>query len=201
MSLDNVEKVMRGKRILIIEDDDFLARKLAELLKQFTLEETIIAHSVEAAKNLLEGKTVDFDLAVVDVMLPDTEQDYKEIQEFREKMEQLAYEIKKIEQASDHSGARERLSQARYQRSLFHERIFDRVKEEGGIELVQTWVENRSKTTNKLFPVLFLSALGNQNVISKVERIEGLLEKWIVKPVEEGVLLTECSNLLIGHTK
>jgi DNA-binding NtrC family response regulator len=188
----HIKDMLSGCRVLIVEDDASLASRVAALLKDYTCVEPVIAYSIQEANEAVAGNIEEFGLATVDILLPLTDEDFKEIQEHEKTLEHVR---KAIEKASTHptdEDTRRKLFDARYERSQALRRIESLIDREGGINLVAGWREH-----HKLFPVLFLTAIGNDAMVRQGFSAAKENADWVVKPVSSDLILEKCANLLL----
>ncbi len=179
-----------NRKVLIVEDDASLAEKIAQLLNTFTGIMPTISHSVQQALDDEAKSQCIFDLAIVDVMLPEDESAYSLICNHDKRL----HEIHSIIDETTHLGsdiARERLFKARYERSQILAYIDHLINPLGGIELVIQW-----RKGNKHFPILYLTAVSDDTVRNTGQSIPGDHSQWLVKPVSSDEIIAKCCLLL-----
>jgi DNA-binding response OmpR family regulator len=197
MSLETkkIKEALCNCHILVVEDDAPLASRIVRLFTDFTVPPEI-AHSMEQARRIIADGQGNFGLAIMDVMLPPSDEDFKEIREHEKTLERVR---KEVEEAGTHpvdDNAKRRLFDARYNRAQALRQIESLIDPEGGIKLVEEW-----RSSNQLFPILFLTAVGNDKMVKRGRSAAGEYSDWAVKPVPSILILEKCVNLLLKSQK
>src|SRR5512136_934307 len=86
LDLEHAKKVLYNCLVLIVDDDNDLAIRIASLFQEFTSRTPVVAHSIEGAMNKVIENDGQFGLAIVDLMLPLTEKDFKIIESLGKKL-------------------------------------------------------------------------------------------------------------------
>jgi DNA-binding response OmpR family regulator len=192
LATKRIKEVLCNCYVLIVEDDAPLASRIARLFEGFTITRPVVAHSMEQARKIVADSQDSFGLAIVDVMLPPTDEDFKEIQEHEKTLERVR---KAIEEAGTHpsdDNVKRALFDARYERAQALRQIESLIDREGGIELVEEW--HRS---HQLVPILFLTAVAKDKIVRRGRLVAGECSDWVVKPVPSYLILEKCVNLLL----
>ena len=183
---------LKNCNVLIVEDEKYLAEVLSKRFYQFTSVQPIIAHYMDEANKYVLEEEIEFHLAIVDTMLPKSEGSYKSV---NEKKTELLNVRKKINSAREHSldnKLEAELEKYRYQRLKIIKSINALIEPEGGIDIIEEW-----RNQQKKFPILFLTAIGKEDIAMKGKRIAGEKSSvWIVKPVNSNYMLKKCEELL-----
>ena len=187
---------LKGRSILIIEDDDDLAGDLTRVFEQTTGVAPGVARWMDAALEQLNGPR-GFDLVVTDVMLPESRGDYEEIQSLEEQLKELTATIAAVRLEDAGQSGQSQLRSLRAQRAIMLERIDQLTHGEGGIEVIERW---RAATGRPDFPwpMLFLTAVGSGEARSRGAAAAGPACRWLVKPVSTLILLRALADLLSG---
>jgi DNA-binding response OmpR family regulator len=194
MTIDEkqVKNALEKCRILIVEDDRELANNLFELIKSFTQPEPLVVHTMETAlKQVLKiNKSIDFDLVILDVMLPRTEEQLKKIEQFQMELEELRNIIRALKSKTEGLPQSE-MEAARAKRARIQWQIDELVVPDGGIQLVKDW-----HNAGIQFPILFLTAVGDPEKINRGKASAGKCCEWIIKPAPDEEILAKCLTLL-----
>jgi DNA-binding response OmpR family regulator len=182
--------IMSDRMILIVEDDTLLAKSIAQLLSAFTITSPIISHSVQQALDEVAKPECTFDLAIVDIMLPEDEAAYALICDREKRLQEIGSIIDETAHLAPEI-TREKLFKARYERSQILAYISHLINPNGGIELVTQWREG-----NKHFPILYLTAVSNETVVKTALSLPGGHFQWLVKPVSSDEIIEKCCSLL-----
>ena len=188
-------KALKGKRILVVEDDATLAKRIAELFKDFTCEDAVVLHSMDAAKTAVQENNAPFHLVVMDVMLPANERNYKAICEHEKKLDELTQRIMQINSAPATSEENFELTEARQRRAQVLSAIQKLIVKNGGIQLVNIWRTNGPENL-RLVPILFLTAIGNEKDVADGLKAAGGIGSWLVKPVASEEIIERSIRLL-----
>jgi DNA-binding response OmpR family regulator len=193
MAIDEnrVKSALDKYRILIVEDDRELAENLFFLIKLVIFkQEPVVVHTMEAAVREVANEAVGFGLVILDVMLPETEEHLKKIEQFQMMLDELRNLIKSLKYKTDELSQSE-IEAARDKRARCQRQIDDLVVQVGGIQLVEEWRKNKRD-----FPVLFLTAVGDKDIVERGRRIAGDDSDWITKPSTNELILEKCANLI-----
>jgi DNA-binding response OmpR family regulator len=196
LTIEQIRRALSGCRILIVEDDRWLADRIAMLFAEYADTEPKVAESVEAARTVVPDVLESFDLAVIDVMLPKTSDDLKIIREHQETLDSLRREIAEIGAVPADKQAEIKLADARYRRSQALAEINNLIDTEGGIALVEAW-RNVSKGHVLVLPVLYLAAVSKEATVRRgLEAAK--YSDWLIKPVPSELILEKGVSLLLG---
>jgi DNA-binding response OmpR family regulator len=191
--------VFCGKKLLLVEDDrTFREGRLVKHYCDAGVREKDIAWkncAEEALEELLKSCAT-YDLIVIDIMLPQTKEDVKMIEEINADLRRLRDITRKEGQVDKNDKEAISALHAAYERrpvllSLIQSLISDRE----GLEVLKKWKAacNRSEHYP---PFLFMTCVGNQAVIDEgMSLVEGHGE-WMVKPVTVEDLLHTSARLI-----
>jgi response regulator of citrate/malate metabolism len=196
MSLDTqqAKNVLKNCRVLIAEDEDPLARRIARLIKDYSQFDPVITHYMEEARQIMANEKQGFDLVILDIMLPTSEEDVQDIQILKEKLQEklgvLSEAIALSNQQPENKDAKIAVSEARDAQALILKQIDRLIDREGGIQLVKEW-----RAANCTFPILFLTA-GSEAIVQRGLLAAGENSDAVVKPAPSEVIQEKCINLL-----
>jgi DNA-binding response OmpR family regulator len=191
LDLQQVNNVLNNLHVLIIEDDKDLASRISRLIKEFTLQPLKIAHSMEMARKIVTVDQEGFELVIMDVMLPNTDQDFEDIRVFQKKLLLLRKEIKAANALPDEVAKQTTLAAVRDERAHVQKRIESLIISDAGIRLVEEWY-----AAGIQFPILFLTAVGGEDQMKRARAITGAHSSWVIKPVPNEEILEKCIELL-----
>lgn len=191
-----MNSVLSECNVLIVEDDSNLAERLKNYFKVITgILPTIVDNMKDAIEIVLNDKNI-FNLAIVDIMLPMDKDTYKKRKEFVNELEKVRNEIGKIDIFSSIDSEQKKLTELRIKRSEIQKWVEVYIIEEGGIEIVKKWREYE-----KEFPVLYLTAVGNNALVNEVLSIARCYAEWLVKPVSSDVIKSRAESLIVDFKK
>jgi CheY-like chemotaxis protein len=186
--------VLFGKHVLIVEDDNKLAEKISQLFRELTKNEPVVVHCIEDAKGEIAKSGNRFDLAVVDIMLPQSREDFRDIQKHEKKLADARATVDRIGEEPNDSEQRE-LLEARLQRQEALRRIFDLIDREGGISLIRECRDSQSECPFNA-AVLYLTAVGNEPARQRGAEAADNRCEWLVKPVPSELIVRKSIALL-----
>jgi FixJ family two-component response regulator len=189
--LQQLSDVLGNLQVLIVEDDVKLATQLAGLIKEFAHREPVLVHTMEAARKMVAEEKERFGLLIMDVMLPESNQDFDDIGKFKKKLIILRKKIKEASTRPADQLSQEILENARRDRAHIQRRIEELIQDAGGIHLVEEWHKAGIQ-----FPILFLTAVGAQEMIDWGKAAAGKYCEWITKPAPDEEILAKCKMLL-----
>lgn len=193
---NEIEAVLRGRRVLIVEDDVGLAGRIARLFKEHAGTDPAECRSIKGALDCLAEETAGFDLAVIDAMLPRTEEALADIQDLRETVRKTTGILAESEFSEPEDDAkREKYLDAQLRRSQALKRMYELIDEHGGITLIERWVEQHEGRPWTL-PTLFLTAVSLTGGLHDRLARCGVRYDWLVKPVSSEQILSKCAALL-----
>jgi DNA-binding response OmpR family regulator len=189
----SLEQVFADKRILIVEDDDAISSELAELFFSLTKVKPVVASWIGQADSVVCQAVPPFNLAVLDVMLPLGKADYNKILENKKALAQIREELQALYSLSaEQSG--EQIKEKRAQRGQILDESSRYIRDRGGIDLARKWREDAPELV--LFPILFLTCVGDKKSVDDGLHLNGGHTDWIVKPALTEVILDKCRRLL-----
>ncbi len=193
MSIDSqqVKETLNQRRVLIVEDDRELANRIASLIEGFTEAKPVVVHTMETARKKVRGAKDRFDLALLDIMLPRTEEHFGKIGVLEERLETLRIVIKGANSRQKDDSMWEALVDARDERAYVQRQIEELIVLDGGIQLADEWRDDGLQ-----FPILFLTAIGAVETSQLGLKCAGNRSAWIVKPAPSDRILDECVALL-----
>jgi DNA-binding response OmpR family regulator len=186
-------RIIYGKNITIVEDDENLRRHLVSIFSEYSNKSITEYFSIETAMREIIRDAAKIDLLILDVMLPKNDNDHHDLQEIIEEIHSTQKEIRKIlsEQSSEEN--EEAIARLRYDRVGYKNGIESLIDMNGGISLATDLRDN-----GFMKPIMILSALSRMDVQEKVIEQLGKNSDWVVKPVTSSLLLQKCVNLLAG---
>jgi CheY-like chemotaxis protein len=190
-----IQRSMQGCKVLIVEDDIHLAGEIVDLLTPLTECTPIVSHSMEAALRQLES-VPEFDLVILDVMLPRSESEFDKILSIEERVREFRKEISLLERRERDPEAIERLKGIRYERAIALKTIDDLIDSRGGISLIEEWKRSHLNS-NWSFPTVFLTAISRDQERQRGRQAAGDHSEWLVKPVSSETLCEACAGLLL----
>lgn len=202
---DNViQKHLKKRRILIVEDDPDLAPRLERSFRTWGVEDVVIRRCVtgktQGAIDLLE-KDSNFDLICLDMMLPFTELKLNRCDDLQKQWDDLqAKIIESSEQGKKLAKLRDDLEDL----STQMDGLIDRV---AGLRMVHALLDLQANThfselEDAVFPIpiLFLTAR-QQEAVSEEAKLpipNGCF--WLTKPVRERHLMETAARLICSTT-
>ncbi|MHC4497731.1 MAG: response regulator transcription factor [Planctomycetota bacterium] len=198
---EEVKEILAGRRVLIVEDDEGLTERLGKEFKRFGADEVAIRFTVEGGLKELKEKGSEYDLIVVDAMLPASEESFQRIKGYRGELKECLNVLKEEDSADPGDEEfRKELAKARERWQPLNRAIASLIRKEGGIEMVRQWLEPLKGKRHP--PILYLTAIGNPDV-----KQEGLLAAgerhvdWLTKPVTVETLLDRTEELIAANEK
>jgi DNA-binding response OmpR family regulator len=191
LELRQMKEMRTDQLVLIVEDDGDLANRMKTLIYEFVSKEPLVVHTMEKAIVIVKEKRESLRLVILDLNLPETEEDYRMIKEFEKEKDTLIEKIDMINARSEGEDKRLALREARDDRSRKQQEIAALILHYGGIQLVEEW-----RRSGASFPILLLTAVGNDGDLAKVLQKEGSNAARIVKPATSEEILEGCLKLL-----
>lgn len=201
LDMEKISEVLKGTKVLIVDDDEHLPQRLVNEFKRYGSESNV-KHTVEEGLAELNDNGSEYDLIVIDVMLPKNEEDYKKIESYREELEECFRIIKDEDSADpDDEEFKRKWERARGLRPHLHKRITSLIRKKGGIEIIKEWLEQLK--SEKAPPILYLTAIGDEAIMAEgIEATGAVNSIWLVKPVTvEKLLNTSAKLILAGKEK
>jgi len=194
-SKGNTKRFRYGGLVLVLEDDEGIAKNISQLFETKWRCTTEIAESKEKAEELVNDPKKKFKLGIIDTMVPGTECDLREIRNLEKQLKEVETVIMKVHNAKDDDAAkREQLPGARHRRSVILDQISKLIDRKGGIKFVRT-LRGTGRSKNRNIPVLYLTALGNDEIVSEGLEASGVKSGWLRKPAPGEVILARAKEL------
>jgi len=200
---EEVRERLVNRRVLIIEDDESLSKRLVNEFKRYRAE-VLVKYYVDSGLEELKKNGSNYQLIVVDVMLPQTKEEFQQIQRCRKEVDECVKILMQEDEAPpDDDEFGKRLEKAREQRKSLLNKIASLIRKLGGIEMVKDWLnwltKNQDDEDEKIErpPILYLTAVGNEDAIDEGKKAaEDKDVEWLVKPVT-GLRLLHAAGELI----
>lgn len=191
--MNNSLEILKGKNILIVEDEDFIADKIKKLLEGYTETTILLANCIESALKKIQGHSI-FDIILVDVMIPETKSNVEKVKEYEKRLDGLRKDFEHLNSLDKTTEVQNSLYKKRIERSEVLKGIESLIDEEGGIHLIERIkAENKDKIPKSC---IFLSAIGNETKIKSGLNVAGENSKWLIKPIPNAIILETCCNVL-----
>lgn len=196
---EEVRKILEGKAVLIIEDDVGLSKRLKQ---EFNLYGGVvdIRHYIDSGIEELRRNGLHYNLVIIDVMLPQTESEFNQIQECRKEVENYDQVlIREDEVDPTNEKFKKELEDARRKREFLLKQMSSLINNHGGIEMIQNWIigglaegERHNRPA-----ILYLTAVGNEESCNEGRKAaEDKNVEWLVKPVTSHKLMNTAAELL-----
>lgn len=186
-----------GISILIVDDDITLTTKLKNELYQYNINKCTEIRSMEKANSELSEHGHEYELVILDIMLPETEKDYEnivnkndELKIYRETLLHAEETITDLKPEDD-----KKLALARERRPIILQEIQDLIEMKGGLKILKEWFNEYPDVPKP--PIIIFSAFGDKELqdeamhIAKWKNIE-----WLVKPVLPRKIVTTIQKML-----
>lgn len=190
-----INEILSNCYVLILEDDKELSDRIKNLIGKYTQDSPIIAHSVEEARKIVSKFNRKIDLVILDIMLPEVNSQYIKILELEESLKKINETINNVIN-EDSEEAKKILFTSRYERSLVIQDFEELINNSAGVNLVDEWRKDKQQ-----FPILFLTAVGDNGTVENALSIAGENSSWIIKPSNSQLILKKCIDLLIKWKK
>lgn len=199
MASDPVSRhdILKGCTILIVEDDKKLSKRIAQIFLEHTETAPIIVDNQSDAQKCIIASHNQIALAVMDIMLPVTIQSVRQIRKLEKTIEQAKATINKQGNIKGIDNLHPELSDARIIRSQALKQINQLIDLEGGINLLER-LRIQLNGSGICFPILFLTSIGNDQLIRRGTVLTGDKSDWIIKPAPSELILEKSLNLI--HT-
>lgn len=207
------EKAIRDRlkncRILIIEDDQDLAPRLADLYASWGIKKTNMTHRrcVRGHKygglDLLCAKPDSFDLICVDIMLPWDERNLKKCDDLQQQWNKLQAKVSSLRDRGLVSGTE--MGKLRSDLSTIARNMRKTINREAGVKMIIEWCTKMKKKLSETWTpsaaILFLTARQESSLPTENKKIQEFLGehsrvKWITKPALELQVVTGAAELL-----
>jgi CheY-like chemotaxis protein len=179
------------KRILIVEDDTFIAQQIKESLMKhgYTIS---MANNVEDAIEQIKKNDV-FDIVIIDLMLPNSNNDFLEIEKNERKLVGISKDLDNLYSKVNDIEIENAILDKRIKRASILKVIDRLIYKEAGINIVQKI--NTDLKDKKPRSFIFLTAIGDDNIVKKGLSEAGEKTPWLVKPVTIDTILDACNNI------
>jgi len=173
---------MSKKKILLIEDDDLLCKQIRRLLERNNFE-VIIAQHMNAAREIFQEPEHEFDLIIVDVMLPENDCSLKLIGKLEDEINDLRQKdvLDKI--------------------NALTLEMMNNLNTRGGIDLINELRNQTVGPKNMLkIPIIYLTARGAINLIKEGgSMVQTGKVEWLEKPVRSGNIIIQKIEALLQN--
>ncbi len=185
---------LKGWRVLIVEDDEELAARMRGLVEERTKVPPVVVHSMQEANEAMRGsRDESFGLVIMDVMLPETEKDFANIQSQMRIIDEARSTIRRLGPNPNDSTSQTALAKARHKRAAALSVIDELIVKDGGIRLVEKWF---AKSANASLAVLYLTAVGNEAETRRGIDLAPHRSAWLTKPTSSEEILRKMTELL-----
>jgi len=188
------QRALEGRRILLLEDDIDLNKRLASAFKYAGASEVVIRRSAESGLERMKLEGGEYDLIVIDAMLPKTEGDVESIDALDRDLitirETLQREESRFE--SQRTKSSELLETYMRRRAILTEREM-LIQDRGGLDMVENWMKKAPKPQVSP-PILFLTAVGSREAVERGRKLLGPFGEWLVKPVTTDTIIKVASQ-------
>lgn len=185
--------ILRGKQILIIEDEEFIGGKIKKLLERYTENTILLSNCIERTLELIKEYEF-FDMLLVDVMIPETKFDVKMVREYEERLNNLRKDFELLNSSESSDSVQNQIHKKRIERSEVLKGIADLIDEDGGIRLIETIkIEYKNKMPKS---VIFLTAVGDESKIRRGIEAAGVNSRWLIKPIPNSILIETCCEII-----
>lgn len=181
------------KNILIVDDDDYFAIRLAELLSTHGVNQLHTAGSIEQALRLMKESKLHFDLILLDMIIPETNENLEAVRAGETQLKEITSILTSAESLENLDA--EKINEIREMRSKVLAEEDGLVLDDGGLLFLERLQQSRSKKV-KLPPVLFLTAVANIDVKNRARKLVGEDLHWLVKPVIYEEILNEVTKII-----
>ncbi len=188
-----MSNTLESKSILLVEDNDLHNSGLADILISLDVQTTSCYTMEEARGFIIENK---HDLAILDVMLPASKEDLKKLNELMIEFKELKKKIKEAMLVEDNN-ALVLLESAHIDMEMKLGALID---DEGGIKIAKVIRENNKINGLRPTPILFLTAVGDEEIMDKALEEISTNREWMVKPAEVQAIIDTCEKLIANNT-
>jgi len=198
MNADELRHVLSGKRILFVEDDEWLSESVTEALREKGARQVIVKHTIESGLQAMLDSNGAYDILITGMMMPESEKDYVTISAYRREREKYLAEM--LEAESPDAQKTYESTELRSAVYRVDHVIYSLMRPEGGIELIEKVIAEQGSPP--AIPILFFSARSNPAVISKALIIAGKGNSdWLDKPATFESLALAAAELMSGRRK
>jgi len=193
---NKLKEKLAGRNIIIIEDDESLPKRLIKEFKRCGAKVTVKT-TVDSGLAELNEHGSDYDLAIVDAMLPQSENAYSEIKKLKDGLREIQTTIENNDAGADAGDkkAEEEIAHAQEKRRRISAEIELLICKDGGIQMVKEWVKWLAGEDR--CPILYFTALGDADL--KTEGFEAAGNshvEWLTKPVTVDNILNKAGELI-----
>ena len=198
---DEIRDRLKARRILVIEDDPDLAPRIERLFQMYGAAKVVIKRCVvgpnEGGLDALCKRGGEFDLVVVDIMLPWDEDALKRCDGLQKEWNALQKEAAELRHKKD---AQRRLASLRKELQWLSEAPRKEIDDKAGVKLIKQWREALKDSSvgdaRPEPPILFLTARQPESFAQEELQQIMVSARWITKPVLELQVLTAAAELL-----
>ncbi|MCK4517603.1 response regulator [Candidatus Babeliales bacterium] len=185
------KRLFGDKRILIVDDDISLANRIKRVLRNHGATDCNVelAHCIDTALDRLKQE-VPFNLMILDMRMPETEEDLKAVEEERQKLERVRAILRTEDEISKEDfEAIEKVKVAYETRALILSHIHSLLLADGGVEILKGISSNNIHVQAIVVLSAFLPESRRRNF--KNQTID-----WMMKPISEHRLISICAGHL-----
>jgi len=204
-----IRERLKGRRVLIIEDDKDLAPRLGDVFKSWGVKATDIRYrrcvrgSDHGALDFLCSEADSLDLICVDIMLPWDEEALKTCDNRQHKWNELQEKVTKLRDRGPI--ADQDVNDMRSKLSVLSGQIRATIDRKAGVKMIIEWCKEMRKRSGKDWTpraaILFLTARFEASLATEISEVKKYLSefpkvKWITKPALELQVVTAAAELL-----
>ncbi len=202
-----VRDILKERRILIVEDDSDLAKRLVRLFhRRYKTLKPVVKGCMNGAKegglDALRKDEPPYDLAIVDVRLPLSEKQLADNRGLEEEWSELQAQLMEYPGVGEEDDTPD-LEDLRAKIDAVHRAMRNNIDDWAGINMVKEWVKEMKKEEKKKSDnewrqrtgILYLTARSDQEAQEAAERAVGICH-WLTKPVSSKTLAQEAAGLI-----
>lgn len=192
---DKFKEKLTGRNIIIVEDDDSLYKRLTRELNRYGVAKVTVEHTVDSGLTELKEHGLDYDLAIVDVKLPQSESDYYKIEQLKGELREIQMMVENNDAGARDKKAEKEIAHAQEKRRHIIAEIELLICKDGGIQMVRQWVEGAGSKNR--CPILYFTALGDTEFKTEGFKAAGNSNvEWLTKPVTVENILNTAGELI-----
>jgi DNA-binding response OmpR family regulator len=192
---NETEKTLEGKIILVIEDDKLLKTGLQEAFEGQGCSKIVLKECIENAFKEISKQGKDYDLIMLDIMLPETEKQLNRLRELEQELDEVRGVLRQEDEMDpDNNSLRDEIEKAYNKRATILREKDTLVNRRGGIELLEK-LNDKGLLGNQL-PILVLTAVGNKEDVYDGMKLLSESGDWLVKPVNVQTLINKAQELI-----
>lgn len=191
-----IKEKLTGRNIIMVEDDESLHKRLTRELSRYDVATVTVKHTVDSGLTELKEHGTNYDLAIVDVMLPKSESDYYKIKALRDELSNIQTMLTENDETSIRDKKPEKeIAHAQEKRRHIIAEIELFICKDGGIQMVKQWVEGVG--SKNICPILYFTALGDDELKTEGLEVAGNSNaEWLTKPVTVNNILSTAGVLI-----